>query len=156
METSDFSQTAQMNQALAEAYYHQLQKMAKTLGIDESRTDYVSLLARYADVFRSPDAILTEGEWDTLFGHLQLALDAVIIFRKEEGTVLKNELANRIGLIEKLLAKVETLEPERMPRIRERILKELSGFTNDLSFDKNRFEQKCSIGSKRLTLPKKK
>lgn len=141
METSDFSQTAQMNQALAEAYYHQLQKMAKTLGIDESRTDYVSLLARMPDVFRSPDAVLTEGEWGTLFAHLQLALDAVIIFRKEEGAVLKNELANRIGLIEQLLSQVETLEPERMPRIRERILKELSGFTTDLSFDKNRFEQ---------------
>lgn len=141
LETSDFSQTTQLNQTLAETYYHQLRNLAKSLGIDEGRTDYISLLARMPDVFKSTDVVLTEGEWEILFEKLFLAIEAVIIFRKEEGAVLKDELSNRIGLIEALLAKVEALESERMPHIRERILKELAGLAADMSIDKNRFEQ---------------
>jgi uncharacterized protein (TIGR00255 family) len=73
---------------------------------------------------------------------IELVKDAVkelIDFRVQEGTSLKKDLLDNIGLIQEKLEQIEKLAPERIESIKGRIKKSLNDLKIDL--DLSRFEQ---------------
>ena len=84
---------------------------------------------------------------------IELVKDAVkelIDFRVQEGSSLKKDLLDNIGLIQEKLEKIEKLAPERIESIKGRIKKSLNDLKIDL--DLSRFEQELIYHLEKLDI----
>ncbi len=135
------SHAPRLNTELAKGYFEQIKHLESYLNLDSSKTDLIGLLIRMPDVLQSPDENISPEEWEALIIHTNAAIDKVIGFRRQEGEVLLHDLGMRTEKILQLLEQVEKHEEDRIMTIRARILKELEALPNQITYDKNRFEQ---------------
>ncbi|KUK59733.1 MAG: hypothetical protein XD81_0713 [Bacteroidetes bacterium 38_7] len=138
---TDGAHVATLNLPVAVNYYDQLKILEKQLGIENSLTDYLEIIARLPEVFKNPESEIGEEEWNLLLKGLNEALSKVIAFRKEEGLILAKDMENRIKEIESMLQSIQPFEEERIESLRNKIIKELMNLPNQPVYDKNRFEQ---------------
>jgi uncharacterized protein (TIGR00255 family) len=139
--TENLGNTAntELNKELALQYYNAL----KSLGgkIDDSTTDYMSIIVRMPEVLTQPKEELEETQWEQVREAIIGAIDQADEFRTHEGKALEQDLVNRINSITGLLARVDQFEERRIEKIRERLFKELTNLPDQIQFDRNRFEQ---------------
>lgn len=83
------------------------------------------------------------------------AVSALDEFRVKEGAILRADFEKRIAIIGDLLAKVDTYERERCPRIKERILSKLNEVCKD-AIDNNRLEQEMIYYLEKLDITEEK
>lgn len=138
---TDGSHVATLNLPVAVNYYDQLKILEKQLGIENSLTDYLEIIARLPEVFKNPESEIAEEVWNLLLKGLNEALSKVIAFRKEEGLILAKDMENRVKEIESMLQSIQPFEEERIESLRNKIIKELMNLPNQPVYDKNRFEQ---------------
>jgi len=72
---------------------------------------------------------------------LNQALDVLQSFRYQEGKMLEEFFYLKINNITNLLDQIPQYEQQRIEKVRERILDELTKLSDSMDFDKNRFEQ---------------
>lgn len=113
----------EINEELFKHYYHQLKNIANQLGQNEQYL--LSTIAGFPDIFTTREQNLNDEDWDKYFGVLELAIDDLVSFRKEEGNNLHKELDQRRKNILALLDEVKTFEKERVETVKERISKNL-------------------------------
>ena len=77
-------------------------------------------------------------------------------FRQQEGNILKKDIVERIGTIEKLSAQLDGFENARTEKIKERLKNNLLEFFNEDVFDKNRFEQELIYYLEKLDITEEK
>ncbi len=145
---------ATINTSLVTAYYHELKKIAESLGDD--RKDFLSLIMRMPDVLKQDKQDLDEDEWKEVYRAFISALAAFGKFREDEGGVLAHELSQRIGIIHKKLAEVAVLDPLRAIAVRERLQKHLSEAAATDQIDNNRFEQELIYYLEKLDITEEK
>lgn len=139
-----------INKELFGAYY----KEAKEL-VDEFDLDSDSLLGallRIPDIFQTEVGQLDDDSWKTLEESIDHTLAALKNFRLNEGEELEKDLKDRIGIIQEHTAIVETLEKGRVPKIRERIEKNMADLINNDQFDRNRLEQEMIFYIEKLDI----
>ena len=143
------------NEVLFVSYYAELKKLADRV------------VAPYDELFQlalnSPDVIQnnireesTDDDWDMLRKHLLEAIQKCEQFRKTEGSVLESMLKNCCELIRENLTKVETLDPKRVERIRERLRGNVMNFFGEEAFDTNRLEQEIIFYVEKLDINEEK
>jgi len=94
---------------------------------------------------RLPDALKTEredidlNEYKSIQETLKVALEAINVFRTEEGKVLEDDFTTRIITLKELLEKVKEMDADRIASIRERLEKAVNDIKENV--DANRFEQ---------------
>lgn len=89
---------------------------------------------------------------------LRLCNEAVFAldeYRTKEGAILRADFEKRIGIIGDLLAKVETCEQRRCPKIKERILAKLDEVCRE-AIDNNRLEQEMIYYLEKLDITEEK
>jgi uncharacterized protein (TIGR00255 family) len=145
-----------VNQTMVKAYYQQLQQVAIELGADQGD------LLRLA--LQLPEAYLTESssdetsaqEWVFIRGVIEEALRTCDEFRAKEGQELAINLNAYITRIEKMLGEIESHDPERIQKIRERISSHLQEVVTNENFDRNRFEQEMIYYIEKLDISEEK
>lgn len=130
---------ANINRALFLKYYEELKSLTQLVGSDS--IDLFKLALQMPEVVSQQDDRADEEEASILMGAFQEALKQFDIFRKDEGNVLKEELASRSSGILELLAQVEAVEANRIPLVRERLTQYLDKAVGKENVDQNRFEQ---------------
>ncbi len=146
---------ASINNQVIESYYNQLLPLSDKLGLTE-KTDLLRAIIPLPDTVKIEQAELDEEEWKLIFSAFKEALDKLIVFRKQEGTVLKNDIINRIENIKTLQSKVEPFEKERIEKVRERILDQLNELRDKIKMDENRFEQEMIFYLEKLDITEEK
>ncbi|MFO7722046.1 MAG: YicC/YloC family endoribonuclease [Bacteroidales bacterium] len=144
----------EINMELAEACYDQLKALEQKLGL-EGRSDYLSLLVRMPDVFRTQQSVAGAEEQQAILAATLQAIGSLDEFRQKEGEILGKDIIQRIGLIGTLLKEVEPFEQQRMIRLRERIVKDLEVIM-DKGYDQNRFEQEMIYYLEKLDITEEK
>jgi uncharacterized protein (TIGR00255 family) len=145
---------ATINTSLVSAYHAEFKKIAKALG--EERNDFLPMIMRLPDVLKQDKQDLDENEWKEVYAAFKVALEAFGKFREDEGTVLANELSQRIGIISLKLAEVAVLDPLRAQAVRERLQKHLAEAAAAEQIDKNRFEQELIYYLEKLDITEEK
>ncbi len=145
---------ATINTSLVTAYHAELKKIATSLG--EAGVDLLPMIMRMPDVLKQDKQDLDENEWKEVYGAFKSALEAFGKFREDEGTVLGNELSQRIGIIALKLAEVAVLDPLRALAVRERLQKHLSESAATDQIDNNRFEQELIYYLEKLDITEEK
>ncbi len=126
--------TAEINEGVVKRYMEQLGKIA-----DGDAIKLLELALRMPDTLKTDKDELDEAEYLAIKTGLQQALEALLLFREEEGKVLNQEFKLRLKLLKELLQRVIEMDPERLENVREKLEKAV----NDLQVevDTNRFEQ---------------
>lgn len=147
----------QINQAMVNNYYEQLQGLAS--GMKEQKPDnalaYLDLILQLPDALKPVSEELEEGEYNALTQALDECISAVNRFRAQEGEKLEAVLRDGTQAILDLLSDVEPFEKERIERIRKRILQNLDD-ADGVSTDKDRFEQELIYYLEKLDVSEEK
>ncbi|MDR3184838.1 MAG: YicC family protein [Prevotellaceae bacterium] len=131
--------TAEINTAVFKSYFSQLQALEEELNIEPDKNSMVAAVLRMPDVLKQPVEQIGEEEWRTVMTCLTDALKAFDDFRTKEGTIIMNDILQRIHGIEDLLNDVDAYEPTRLDTVKQRILAGIEAL--HMEYDGSRFEQ---------------
>jgi uncharacterized protein (TIGR00255 family) len=129
-----------INKSIVKNYYRQLKEIAGELEINID-DQILPIIMRLPDSLKTEKPELPEDEWAIVKKQIIGSINVLDLYRIEEGKSIETDLRKRISGILDSLSAVETFEPGRIEKVREKlisILKENNGTEN---LDKNRFEQ---------------
>lgn len=126
--------SAQVNETVVRQYMKQLKKIA-----DGDELKLLEMALRFPDAMKTDKEDIDEEEYAEILKALKGALAEINTFRSEEGSVLEKDFLERIASLEKLLAAVLEMDPDRQATIRERLEKAVQDVKAEV--DANRFEQ---------------
>ena len=114
--------------------------MANISTTDRINNEILAAILRFPDVVdTSKKEVVSEGNWPVVEDAIDRALAAVEEFRIKEGEALRKDVVSRVGHILAFEDEVESLAPERLAAVRERLSKNLEELSQ--KYDEARFEQ---------------
>ncbi|WP_108245455.1 YicC/YloC family endoribonuclease [Muricauda brasiliensis] len=126
--------TAEVNQGVVRNYMDQLANIVKGDDIK-----LLEMALRMPDTLKTDKDDIDEEEYKSIIEAMNEALSKIVEFRNEEGKVLEEDFVARLNNLNDLLEKVNTMDPERLGTVRERLEKAVADLKVEL--DANRFEQ---------------
>jgi len=142
------------NQPVIQSYKQQIDTLADTLNIDTPE-NWFSVLLKLPETIRTEIAELDETEWNEIKKGVEAAIGQLRKFREQEGQMLAAFLTKRIEEIDTLLKEVEKYEPERIEKIKTRIIDAMAA-VSQTDYDKNRFEQEMIYHVEKLDVNEEK
>lgn len=139
LQNSDGAAPVSLNEPLFRGYYLAISKLADELGLDKK--DILTSIMRIPSVMGSQGNETDEEEWVVLRSIISEALEALKLFRQEEGKVIEQDLRLRIKTITDIIETVTPFEQERFVRMRERMRNNMEEVFGRENLDTNRFEQ---------------
>ena len=114
--------------------------MANISTTDRINNEILAAILRFPDVVdTSKKEVVSEENWPVVEEAIDRALAAVEEFRIKEGEALRKDVVSRVGNILSFEDEVESLAPERLAAVRERLRKNLEELSQKC--DEARFEQ---------------
>jgi uncharacterized protein (TIGR00255 family) len=129
-----------INKGLASQYYEAIKDLATELN-QPNFSNYLPIILKMPDVMKTEKEDFDEEEWKIIEKSIIDALIQVDEFRTQEGQSLESEFTSRINIILNLLKAVTPHEEVRINQVKERLMRNLNEFKEDVKFDQNRFEQ---------------
>ena len=144
-----------LNQSLAKKYYNELKSLADDIGEDDF-DEFLPVLVKLPDVLHPEIEKLNPEEWKIIKKTINIALDKVIAYRIEEGSSLEKDLIARIQFIIDYLSEITPYEQDRIKKKKEDLLTALNNVKNNITVDKNRFEQELIYYLEKLDITEEK
>ena len=126
--------TTVINEVIISKYIQQLKNI--TPGED---IDFLQMAVKLPDAVRTERPELDESEYGQIKDNLDMAINALVDFRRSEGLALEKDLRHRLQNIHDQLKDVVALNPERVEAVKQRIYKNIAELKEEV--DQNRFEQ---------------
>ncbi len=133
--------------------YSELKSLAESVNADPQ--NLMLHVLNHPEVRCSDTLELSDEQKEVALSLCAEAVSALDEFRVKEGAILRADFEKRIAIIGDLLAKVDTYEGERCPRIKERILSKLNEVCKD-AIDNNRLEQEMIYYLEKLDITEEK
>ena len=128
------SQAKTIHAPTVKAYMEQLKGV-----VDADRLELLKLALKLPDTLKTEVDDFKEAEIEMIESLLKTAITALNVFRSDEGKILEKEFKKRLNNLEELSAAIETIDPERNTKIKEKLKTALE--TLQVEIDQNRFEQ---------------
>ena len=106
---------------------------------DGARLELLKIALKLPDTLKSKIEDFDENEIKLIESLLKKAIDALNVFRSDEGKILEREFNKRLENLESLSKELEMIDPERRAEIQEKLRTSLESL--ELEVDQNRFEQ---------------
>jgi uncharacterized protein (TIGR00255 family) len=129
-----------INKSIVRNYFYQLKDIAGELNINID-DQILPVIMKLPDTLKTEKPELPEAEWELLKTQITESLNAIDNYRTEEGKSIESDLRKRISGIFESLTAIETFEPGRIDRVREKLTSILNENNGTENLDKNRFEQ---------------
>ena len=152
---TSLSGVQQINVEALRYYKEQLDNLNRELGLELGSTEQ---LLKFPGVFVNAESSIQElgdEEWAVVRQGLEVALEAVSAFRRQEGCMLEDVLRQSIKNIRSLLSKVDIPEQERIQQIRQKIEEGLKKLSID-GYDRGRLEQEMIYYIEKLDINEEK
>ena len=148
-----------INRSVAKKYQEELKALQVDLG-EEEMPGLLPIILKMPDVIQSGKEELSEQEWDSMRAAINDAVNALDLFRINEGEILDKDIRYRIGIILELLNAIEPHENNRTIFIREKLRREFKKMMDNENsseiIDENRFEQELIFYLERLDITEEK
>jgi len=128
------AQAKTIHATTVKAYMEQLKGI-----VDADRLELLKLALKLPDTLKAEVDDFKEAEIEMIESLLKTAITALNVFRSDEGKILEKEFKKRLNNLEELSAAIETIDPERNTKIKEKLKTALE--TLQVEIDQNRFEQ---------------
>lgn len=142
------------NRPLFIKYYNEMNALSDELDLD--KRGILEAIMRVPNIITSADGTLSDEEWNALQDALKQCLKTFTDFRQQEGLVLRNDMSERISIIEQLLDQVEPFEKERIGKLRNRLNQNLEEYLSKENVDENRFEQEVIFYLEKIDITEEK
>lgn len=129
-----------INKTIVKSYFRQLRELASELDVNID-DQIMPIIMRLPDSLKTEKLELPEDEWDLVKERINESVNVLDQYRAEEGKSIEEDLRKRITGILASLAEVETYEPGRIEKVREKLYAILTGVSGTENIDRNRFEQ---------------
>lgn len=143
-----------LNVALIKQYKKEIEELDRELGI-ASPEDWHSVLLRLPDALKGESMELDEEEIQAFNSAAEEALEAMTLFRKDEGEKLHLFFNTKIKNIKQLLSEVEPHEEGRIQKIKARIYEQIEKLKN-VDIDYGRLEQELIYYIEKLDISEEK
>ena len=155
IESTSGETSVQFNIPQMAAYKAQIEEMSKELGLPLP-ADWYSLLLRFPETMKNDSAATCDNaDFEAAENALQQALDALMQYRRAEGSKLESFFTERINRISDLLAQIPRYEVERVEHIRARIIDNLANLPQ-VEYDRSRLEQEMIFYIEKLDINEEK
>ncbi|MCD4737551.1 MAG: YicC family protein [Bacteroidales bacterium] len=144
-----------INKQLAKKYYEDLSSLSEELN-ESGFQDILSILVKMPEVLTSEKKELSDEEWKQIKKAIYEATEKLILFRKEEGTALEEDMIQRNIKIVGLLEKIPEFESNRNKKMKEKLFREVKEVTDPVDFNENRFEQELIYYLEKLDISEEK
>jgi len=128
------SQAKTIHAPTVKAYMEQLKGI-----VDADRLELLKLALKLPDTLKAEVDDFKEAEIEMIESLLKTAITALNVFRSDEGKILEKEFKKRLNNLEEFSAAIETIDPERNTKIKEKLKTALE--TLQVEIEQNRFEQ---------------
>ena len=143
-----------LNLPLFKSYYSQLRDQLEEL--DAPKEELSQGILRIYNVIKPNTQEVDDDEIECVEVCLKEALDSLKDYRMAEGASIFADLTQSSENIKSLLSGIGEYEEGRVPRIKERIQKNLKEMLNDVDFDRNRIEQEIIYYIEKLDISEEK
>ena len=144
-----------INEQLFKDYYEKLKQLSD--GVESDSADIFKMAVQFPDVIITADSNeKLEEEWTVIFPVIKQAISRCDEFRTKEGAVLTENLHSYIKGISENLVEVEKLDPERVERIKSRLMDNLTEVVSKEELDENRLEQELIYYIEKLDISEEK
>ena len=127
--------SSKINVPIVKAYINQMKDVIP----DADATELMKMAVRMPDALKTEREEIDEQEWNQIQEVIQIALDNIATFRKDEGVSLEKEFLLRIGNILSLMNEAVAYDAERVETVKTRLRSALDELK--VNVDENRFEQ---------------
>ncbi len=126
--------SSKINQPVVKEYMRQLNQIS-----DSDAVELLKMAVKMPDSLKTEREEIDPKEYAAIEDAIKQAITAIKDYRQSEGSDLETDLSLRITNIANFLTQVETLDPERVSIVKERLTKAINDLKEQV--DQNRFEQ---------------
>ncbi len=128
-----------LNKGVVKAHYAELESVAKDLSLPLNQI--LPAILRLPDVYEENPPDVDNEEWSLIEKTIMNAIEQLNEFRIKEGSSLKEDLLDRIKIIEHFVSHLKEQDKRRVAEMRQRLRGNLELFIPKDKIDPNRFEQ---------------
>lgn len=154
MQSKTGDEQVKINRPLFKKFFIELKETCDEL--DYSASDLVSAIMRLPNVVVPTSQGISDEEWNEIKTTVNEALDKLMKFRLDEGSVLDEDFKLRIQHIEEGLVKVPDYESSRIEKLKDRLRQNLEKINMNDGFDENRFEQELIFYLEKMDITEEK
>ena len=136
-------------------YYNQLKKISTELN-NENDKDLMGYALKLPEVIQHQKETVDKKSNEILINAVKEACKDLNSFREKEGESLQKELLNYVNSILDNLKKINPFEKERLPKVKEKLLRSIDELNLKSQIDEKRLEQELIYYSERLDLTEEK
>ena len=136
-------------------YYNQLKKISTELN-NENDNDFMGYALKLPEVIQHQKETVDKESNEILINAVKEACKDLNSFREKEGESLQKELLNYVNSILDNLKKINPFEKERLPKVKEKLLRSIDELNLKSQIDEKRLEQELIYYSEKLDLTEEK
>ena len=152
--STDAANASRIDKALFAEYLHQMDEALAYADITAEYEVLIPCIMKMPNVIQSDIAEITDSEKRAVMKAVEVAIDKLDAFRKQEGTILIADLLRRVDEIEQMRNEIIPFEAQRVESIRQRIREGIEKL--GVEVDSNRLEQEMIFYIEKLDITEEK
>ena len=152
--STDAANASRIDKALFAEYLHQMDEALAYADITAEYEVLIPCIMKMPNVIQSDIAEITDSEKRAIMKAVEVAIDKLDAFRKQEGTILINDLLRRVDEIEQMRNEIIPFEAQRVEAVRQRIREGIEKL--GVEVDNNRLEQEMIFYIEKLDITEEK
>ena len=152
--STDAANASRIDKALFAEYLHQMDEALAYADITAEYEVLIPCIMKMPNVIQSDIAEITDSEKRAVMKAVEVAIDKLDAFRKQEGAILIADLLRRVDEIEKMRNAIIPFEAQRVEAVRQRIREGIEKL--GVEVDNNRLEQEMIFYIEKLDITEEK
>ena len=144
-----------INKEQLKNYYNQLKEISTELN-NQNDKDFMGYALKLPEVIKHQKETIDKQSNEILINALKEACEDLNRFRKKEGESLQKELLNYVNYILDNLTKINPFEKERLPKVKQKLLRSIEELNLKSQIDEKRLEQELIYYAEKLDLTEEK
>ena len=144
-----------INKEQLKNYYNQLKEISAELN-NQNNEDFMGYALKLPEVIQHQKETVNKQSIEILLNAVEQACKDLKSFREKEGESLKKELLNYVNSIQDNLAKINPFEKERLPKVKQKLLRSVEELNLKSQIDEKRLEQELIYYAEKLDLTEEK
>ena len=144
-----------INKEQLKNYYNQLKEISAELN-NQNNEDFMGYALKLPDVIQHQKETVDKQSNEILINAVKQACKDLNSFREKEGESLQKELLNYVNSIQDNLAKINPFEKERLPKVKQKLLRCVEELNLKSQIDEKRLEQELIYYAEKLDLTEEK
>ena len=152
--STDAANASRIDKALFAEYLHQMDEALTYADITAEYEVLIPCIMKMPNVIQSDIVEITDSEKRAIMKAVEVAIDKLDAFRKQEGAILIADLLRRVDEIEKMRNAIIPFEAQRVEAVRQRIREGIEKL--GVEVDNNRLEQEMIFYIEKLDITEEK